>query len=196
MTEQHDVFTRAIAFAAEAHEDQVRKGTTIPYIVHPMEAAAICSYMTDDPEILAAAVLHDVVEDADVTADEIERGFGPRVAKLVASESEDKRADRPAAETWRERKQKTIDHLLATNDVASLMICLGDKLSNIRSISRDLEANGDRLWDRFNQKDPLQHAWYYQSIADALKPKLGDTAAWREYQALVSRTFARYTPTA
>ena len=108
MTEQHDVFTRAIAFAAKAHEDQVRKGTTIPYIVHPMEAAAICSYMTDDPEILAAAVLHDVVEDADVTAGEIEREFGPRVAKLVASESEDKRTDRPAAETWRERKQETV----------------------------------------------------------------------------------------
>ena len=154
-----------------------------------MEAAAVCATLTNDEEVIAAAVLHDVVEDTSATAEDIAREFGSRVAAIVAGETEDKRESRPAAETWELRKQEALDHLASAGDEAVLMVCLGDKLSNIRAMERDYEAQGDTLWKRFNQKDPVKHAWYYMSIAEILKPALGSTAAWKEYDTRVRAVF-------
>ena len=82
---------KAIAFATKAHEGQVRKGTRRPYIVHPLEVGEIVSEMTDDEEVIAAAVLHDTIEDCEeVTEEMLRREFGERVASMVAHESEDK----------------------------------------------------------------------------------------------------------
>lgn len=80
----------------------MRKGSKIPYIYHPMEVALIVAQMTDDPEVIAAAYLHDVLEDTSVTPEELERTFGGRILSLVQEESEDKER------TWRERKASTI----------------------------------------------------------------------------------------
>ena len=94
---------RAIAFAVKAHEGQPRKGTDIPYIFHPIEVGMIVSRITDDAEVIAAAVLHDTVEDcASVTLDVIRQEFGDRVARIVGLESEDK------SKTWEERKAGTV----------------------------------------------------------------------------------------
>ena len=73
---------KAALFAAKAHEGAVRKGSNIPYITHPMETAVIVSMMTDDKEVIAAALLHDVIEDAGVSEDELREQFGDRVAWL------------------------------------------------------------------------------------------------------------------
>ena len=181
------ILKRAIIFAAEAHEGQMRKGTQIPYILHPMEAAAIVSTMSCDPEVIAGAVLHDVVEDTDATVDDIKRLFGERVAFLVCSETENKRKNLSAESTWKLRKQETLDHLkCAPLDVK--MITLGDKLSNIRSIYHDYNAIGDEVWQRFNQKDKSEHYWYYQGIADCLI-ELKEYLAYREYCDLIDKTF-------
>ena len=181
------LLNQAIAFATKAHEGQFRKGTQISYILHPLEAAAIVGTMTTDDEIIAGAVLHDVVEDTDVTVEQIEEQFGKRVAALVASESENKREDKPAESTWRIRKQETLDHLKnAPIDVK--MITLGDKLSNIRAIYRDYNTIGDELWQRFNQKDKNQHYWYYKSIAECLSD-LEEHQAYKEYVDWVEKTF-------
>ncbi len=93
------LFNRAIQYAVDAHANQLRKGTNIPYIVHPMEAAAIVASMTQDEEILAAAVLHDVIEDTNRTRQDIEKEFGKTVAAYVASESENKLENLPASAT-------------------------------------------------------------------------------------------------
>lgn len=183
-----ELFSLAVQFAAEKHDAQYRKGTSLPYILHSMEAAAIVGTMTDDPCILAATVLHDVLEDTDTTADEIREKFGERVAQLVAAESENKRADRPAADTWLLRKQETIDDLRGTTDAAVKMICLGDKLSNLRSFERDYAAIGEAFYQRFNQTDPQMHRWYHRSMADAM-PELMHTDAWKEYDALIKEVF-------
>lgn len=181
------LLNKAIVFATEAHQGQFRKGTHIPYILHPMEAASIVGTMTTEDEIIAGAVLHDVVEDTDTTVDEIKELFGERVAAIVASESENKREDKPAESTWKIRKQETLYHLKnATIDVK--MITLGDKLSNIRAIYRDYNTIGDELWQRFNQKDKNQHYWYYKSIAECLL-ELKDYQAYKEYVDLVEKTF-------
>ena len=102
-----ELVSEAIAFAVKAHDGMRRKKSTDPYILHPMEAAVIVGSMTDDQNLIAAAALHDVVEDAGVDINEIEEKFGKRVRELVASETEDKRADLPPADTWRIRKEES-----------------------------------------------------------------------------------------
>ena len=97
--EKVGLLERAVAFAAKAHSGTFRKATRIPYIVHPMEAAAIVATLTDDEEVLAAAVLHDVIEDTGHSAEEIAGKFGERVARLVLAESENKRTERSATAT-------------------------------------------------------------------------------------------------
>lgn len=182
-----NLLDRAIPFAVNAHRGQLRKGTDIPYILHPLEAAAIVATMSTSDEILAAAVLHDVVEDTDTTVEQVRELFGERVAKLVASESENKRENLSAQSTWKLRKQETLEHLkTASTDVK--MIALGDKLSNLRAIHRDYNAIGDALWQRFNQKDKNEHRWYYQGIADCLTELTG-FQAYKEYCELIRKTF-------
>ena len=183
-----DAFDRAIMFAAQKHSGAVRKGTKIPYIVHPMEVAAIAATMTDDPEVLAAAVLHDVAEDVGITEGELTERFGERIARLVMSESEDKRGGENKAESWRIRKEETIQHLQNATDINVKIIALSDKLSNMRSIYRDYTSIGESFWLRFNQKDKTQHAWYYSEVAKALSD-LSDTFAWQEYSQLIKNVF-------
>lgn len=89
------LYEKAVVFAAIAHQGARRKGSRIPYLSHPIEAAAIVSELTDDEELIAAAVLHDVVEDTSVTLEEVEQYFGERIAAYVGYETEDKRRDLP-----------------------------------------------------------------------------------------------------
>ena len=94
--------TQAVIFAAQAHDGAARKGSEIPYIVHPMEVVAIASTMTDDPQVLAAAALHDVMEDCGVTFETLSERFGVRVARLVCEESQ--RVCGDPCLTWNARK--------------------------------------------------------------------------------------------
>lgn len=147
----------AAEFAARVHEGVVRKGSRLPYIVHPMEVAMIVSVLTDDAEVIAAAYLHDVIEDAGVTYEKLRQVFGCRVADLVQAESEDK------TKTWKERKQATIDRLEAAG-YEEKVIAFADKLSNLRSTAADYLVVGDEIWQKFHEKDKRMHAWYYGSL--------------------------------
>ena len=185
-----ELVSEAIAFAVMAHDGMRRKKGNAPYILHPMEAAVIVGTMTDDQNLIAAAVLHDVVEDADIAIEEIEERFGSRVRELVQSETEDKRADRPPAETWRIRKEESLAVLKNTTDIAVLMVWLGDKLANMRSLYRDWKVEGDAMWQRFNQKDISQQAWYYRERL-TLTQRLSNTSAWLEYKTLTELVFGK-----
>ena len=180
----------AIAFAAKAHDGMRRKKSDVPYILHPMEAAVIVGTMMDDQNLIAAAALHDVVEDADISIHEIEARFGRRVRELVESETEDKRADLPPAATWRIRKEESLAVLEKTDDIGVLMVWIGDKLANMRAIYRDFKVEGVQMWQRFNQKDANEQAWYYRSIAK-LTERLSDTSAWLEYKTLTDLVFGK-----
>lgn len=180
-----DLLNRAIIYATKAHAGQMRKGTNLPYIVHPMEALAIVATMTDDPEMLAAAVLHDVVEDTAVTTDDVRREFGDRVAALVAV---DTNAPRTPDSTWRSRKQAAMDRLAAA-PYDGKVVAMGDKLSNLRAIALDYSKHGEELWKRFKApggRDDI--AWYYRGLASSLS-ELKDTAAYHEYLTLLDKTF-------
>lgn len=185
-----ELFSEAIAFAVQAHDAMRRKGGGAPYILHPLEAAVIVGSMTNDQEVLAAAVLHDVVEDAGVTPEELCEKFGPRVRDLVLSETEDKRQSLPAEQTWLLRKEEAVTFLRGCSDRSVKMLYLGDKLSNLRSLHRDLPLLGPELWQRFHQHDPEKHHWYYRAIAEATR-ELAHTAAWQEYDCLIDTIFCR-----
>lgn len=183
-----DLVTRAIIFAANAHDGMRRKKENIPYIMHPAEAAVIVSSLTENQEVIAAALLHDVIEDTPVSFEDVVAEFGPRVAALVWSESEDKREGQPPAQTWRARKEESIEIIQETKDLEVKMVFLGDKLANMRSFYRQWKAEGEAMWQGYNQTDPAQHAWYYRSIADALS-EFKETPAWQEYNALIKAVF-------
>ena len=194
-----ELLDRAIIFAVKAHSGTERRGKGYPYIVHPMEAVEIVSTMTADQELLAAAALHDTVEDTDVTVEQIREEFGDRVAELVASETDQipdqvgndvmAGADRPSAEeTWHSRKQAAIDRLAKASHDAKI-VALGDKLSNMRAIARDYAVQGDALWNLFHAKDPKDHEWHYRGLANSLK-ELKDTFAYQEFVKLINEVFA------
>ncbi|MBQ5660884.1 MAG: bifunctional (p)ppGpp synthetase/guanosine-3',5'-bis(diphosphate) 3'-pyrophosphohydrolase [Lachnospiraceae bacterium] len=185
-----EIVSEAIIFAVKAHDGMRRKKSDAPYILHPMEAAVIIGTMSDDQELIAAAALHDVVEDTDITIEEIEEKFGKRIKELVASETEDKRADLPPTETWRIRKEESLEDLKNTDDIGVLMVWIGDKLANMRSIYREWKVEGDAMWQKFNQKNVSEQAWYYRSIAK-LTERLSDTSAWIEYNALTELVFGK-----
>ena len=178
----------AILYATFAHAGTKRKGKERAYILHPLEVMTIAGSITEDEDVLAAAVLHDTVEDTSTTKEDILRVFGPRVAELVDAESENKREDQKAEDTWQLRKQETIDHL-KTVDRDAKLICLGDKLANLREISRDFEKTGETFWQRFNQKDPKKHGWYYQSLFSVLEEEFRGTPAIDEYRTLLGKVF-------
>ena len=185
-----ELVSEAIVFAAKAHDGMRRKKSQAPYILHPMEAAVIVGTMTDDQNLIAAAALHDVVEDAGITLEEIKEKFGQRVWELVRSETEDKREELPPAQTWRVRKEESLAVLKNAEDIAVLMVWLGDKLANMRSIYRDFKVEGIQMWQRFNQKNVNEQAWYYRSIVK-LTERLSDTSAWLEYKTLTELVFGK-----
>lgn len=172
---------KAAAFAQKAHEGSFRKGTRVPYIVHPLETAVIVSLMTSDEELICAALLHDVVEDGGVTETELETEFGPRVAGLVMEETEDKK------KSWKERKTATLEHLEHAKRESKILV-LGDKLSNLRTTARDYLVLGDEIWLRFNEKRKSEHAWYYKGVAERIS-ELKEYPAYEEYVKLCEKVF-------
>ncbi len=180
---------RAIEFAVHAHSGTERRGKGFPYIVHPMEAMEIVSTITPDQELLAAAALHDTIEDTDVTVEDIRREFGDRVAALVEEESDKFTPGVSEEDSWHQRKQAAIDRLAAASHDAKI-VALGDKLSNMRAISRDYAVMGDALWNIFHAKDPKDHEWHYRGLAKSLE-ELRDTFAYQEFERLINQVFGK-----
>ena len=173
------ILDKAIIFATRAHQGQERKGKGLPYIVHPMEAVAIVATITADQEILAAAALHDTVEDTPVTIDEIRREFGGRVATLVAYETNIRKGP---GTVWRDVKQEAVNRLAAA-PLDAQVAAIGDKLSNLRTL------HNDQLWSRFKAPGgKTDIAWYYRALAQALDSLKG-LPPYEEFISLLESTF-------
>ncbi len=178
---------KAIVFATRAHQGTERRGKGFPYIVHPLEAMTIVATITNDPDLLAAAVLHDTVEDTAVTLDELKQEFGEHIASLVADETDVKHTPDGKKLTWQERKQRDMDNVRDSSREVKI-VAIGDKLSNMRAIARDYRQKGDELWQIFRVKDKATHAWRYKGLRDALV-ELKDTVAFQEFDQLVKEIF-------
>ena len=180
---------RAIIFAVKAHAGTERRGKGFPYIVHPLEAVEIVATITPDQELLAAAALHDVVEDTDVSVDEIRAEFGDRIAALVAAESDTFEEGVSEEDSWHSRKRAAIERLASASHDAKI-VALGDKLSNMRAIARDWAVQGDSFWNIFHAKDPKDHEWHYRGLAESLH-ELQDTFAYKEFESLINQVFGK-----
>ena len=150
----------AIEVAAEAHHGQYRKGTNTPYITHPYAVGLILMGAGCTEIVIIAGILHDTVEDTDLTLDSIRERFGDTVANIVDGCSEDK------ALRWRARKTERIEALRTASPEVCTVTC-ADKLHNLRTIISEYDDIGDSVWDRFHGGVEDQ-AWYYRSILSAI----------------------------
>ena len=159
-----DRFLAAVALAVEAHGDQRRKGTEIPYVAHLLIVTGLVLEDGGDEDQAIAAVLHDAVEDVGGVAllEAIRRHFGERVADIVQACSDTLDPDDKGP--WRERKQRYLAHLREVRDDGVLRVSLADKVHNSRSIVRDYRMEGPRLWERFATRSAPDQLWYYGEL--------------------------------
>ena len=139
----------ALEKAREAHRGQVRNGSGgMPYVEHPIAVAALLAEHGYREEVIAAALLHDVVEDSAITLDELGEEFGPEVAGLVGALTDDERI-----ESYSERKAEHRERVAAA-DGEALAIYASDKLTNSSTIAKTFAEEGDSVRGEF--KVPLE----------------------------------------
>ena len=180
------IVIKALEYAAFYHKKEVRKGTKTPYIVHPVEVAMILKESSLEEEIIAAGMLHDILEDTGVTPDKLRAEFGEEILRLVLGASEELE-DREGT-GWKKRKEHTIEFLKEEADFKVKAIACADKLSNARSTLRDLETEDpEEFWSRFNAGKEEQK-WYYQSLVESLD-ELDGMNMYNEFKEVVDRLF-------
>ncbi len=166
----------ALALAVQAHEKQVRKGTSIPYVAHPMGVASIALEFGADEDQAIAALLHDVLEDGGPQyGPVIKERFGERVLAIVEGctdglpDASGKKAD------WGERKRAYLEHLVQASDDV-LLVSGSDKLHNARAIVSDLLRIGPDVFSRFTAgRDGT--LWYYRALAEIFERRRAPMAA-------------------
>jgi (p)ppGpp synthase/HD superfamily hydrolase len=165
----------ALSLAARAHRDQLRKGTDVPYIVHPVQVAMILLAHGFEEDVAIAGLLHDTVEDCDVTLDDIRARFGDGVAALVDGVTEKKSDASAKKRPWRVRKEEQLAHL-AHADRPTAALKAADALHNASCTLADVRAGGADVWKRFNAA-PADSIWYYQEVARLVADRLGQAHA-------------------
>src|SRR3989344_6571323 len=153
-----ELIFKAIEFAAKAHNQQFRKETRLPYIIHPIDVGRILIEAGCSDEIVAAGILHDTIEDTPINYQDLVNNFGAEVANLVVGASEPDKSD-----TWENRKLHTINYL-KTAPLAVVLVAAADKWSNFRMTYEELLEKGENIWNKFNRGKEKQQ-WYMQSLA-------------------------------
>jgi (p)ppGpp synthase/HD superfamily hydrolase len=154
----------ALDLAIQAHQGQVRKSTTIPYISHPMAVASIALEFGATEDQAIAALLHDAIEDGGIQyANIIKAQFGHHVHNLVQGCTDGTPDASGKKAPWLERKTAYLQHLEASSDEVLLVSC-SDKLHNARAIVSDLINEGPSVFDRFSSTTE-QTLWYYRQLA-------------------------------
>jgi (p)ppGpp synthase/HD superfamily hydrolase len=142
----------ALDFATREHAGQTRDLDGIPFVTHPVEVACLLHESGYSDEVLAAGVLHDVIENTDVDRSELEERFGPRVAELVAAVSDD-----PAIEDRAARKAALRDQVAQAGECAAVIFA-ADKVSK----ARELRARARH--GRFRRTDEVKLDHYRASL--------------------------------
>ena len=175
-------FSAALAYAAELHGDQRRKGTAIPYVAHLLAVAAIVIEYGGDEDQAIAALLHDAVEDqgGHDTLKRIRARFGPRVAGLVDA-CTDSYEQGSQKQEWKARKEKYLESLAGKSHEV-LLISAADKLHNATSILEDYLVLKEELWTRF--KGGRESLWYYRELVKQFRDRT-DPRLYRRLEATV-----------
>jgi len=182
-------FKEALAFTADTHQGQLRKGPDeVPYIAHLMAVASIVLSDGGSEDEAIAALLHDAVEDhgGEPMAEEIERRFGAAVAGIVRECSDSITDDPQEKSDSLERKRAYVNQLRTASDSA-IKVSLADKIDNASAIVRDLEHRGGELWGRFNVSNPVAQLRYYRSLARRFEERQAGSRRARQLLELVER---------
>ena len=162
------IIFKAIKIASILHKSQFRKDNT-PYIEHPVAVASIVALHSKDPEIIAAAYLHDVLEDVAKSVyshEQFRADFGPRVYKIVKDMSDklDPISDADEISSWKQRKVKIIQHM-QTVGLDTLLVFCADKIHNTHDLVSHLKENGEATWKLFHASKE-EELWYHQSCLE------------------------------
>ena len=183
----------AMAFALEAHGTQVRKGTKIPYVSHVIRVCGLVLEYGGDARQAAAGLLHDTIEDCDVTEAELRVRFGADVARMVRALSDVLEGDTASKKSpWLKRKQAYVTHLARVPRRVRLVSAC-DKLDNLRAIVDDIAAHGTKTLRRFSGT-PRQIRWYYEEVIAALGAQIPQRL--RAELRLLAAELARFIPEA
>lgn len=165
LTEQYD---RAVAYAVRMHAGQVRKGTSIPYVAHPLAVSALVLEAGGTQDEAIAGLLHDVAEDCggEPRLVEIARAFGPQVERIVRACSDSITEDAQSKAPWRDRKERHLEHLRQA-DRSIALVTVADKLHNAGAILADVRRDGIDTLARFSA-GPDDLCWYYTALAQVL----------------------------
>lgn len=164
MNDMEGKVKKAYEMAKIAHQGQVRKSSHEEYIHHPVRVYDLVLQYTDDADVLCAALLHDAVEDTNLTFDAIESELGKRVRHLV-EEVSTKKEDKKAL-SWKKRKENTVLSIYSLSEEA-LLIELADKVDNAYHFKNLIDEAGQIRFDAFHEKDPNMQEWYYWSLYEA-----------------------------
>lgn len=176
-TERLDAAIRKSAWAHHHNTDtqkQYRKGTDIPYIIHPVGVMMIASNATDDEDTLIACLMHDILEDVDdgtYNEAQMRADFGDRVVAIVKDVTKD-----DSKTDWHEQSQAYLDHLerLASNE--AVIVSAADKIHNLLSTLSDYEIHGDDIWQRFTTNNSADQLWWYGAILQVIIKRNAPTA--------------------
>ncbi len=174
------MITKAFLFALYAHGEQKRKDG-LPYIMHPVEVAMELARNGADENLICAGFLHDTMEDAFITREQLVAAFDDEIADLVEADSENKE------DTWEQRKTAALEMLRRPDDRSHKMLMCADKLSNIRSLHEGLQTDGEEVWKRYKRGRDKQ-AWLFHETVDALSP-LAELPMYEELKQLTEEIF-------
>jgi (p)ppGpp synthase/HD superfamily hydrolase len=174
-----DIIKKALYFSAKAHDGQYRKGGNVPYFVHPVEVSMLCMRYTNDENIIAAAILHDVLEDCkNVTYLELRESFGETIANIVSAVSADKDTKH---DNWRDKKMSFINKIKDTKDMSVLMVAACDKMVNMKSYFEAVR-NGINV-DNFFKGKKEDYVWYYLEFLKIFENSIPKEKITSDYRA-------------
>jgi len=161
----------AIRRAAWAHErqNQHRKGTDIPYIIHPFGVMTIAGNFTDDEDILIACLMHDILEDVSpeiYNEFDMRLEFGDDVVAMVRDVTKNQ-----DIVGWHDQSRAYLDHLRNVASTRSVIVSAADKMHNLLSTLADYQTHGDSIWQRFSTKSAADQLWWYESIFDVVSTR-------------------------
>jgi (p)ppGpp synthase/HD superfamily hydrolase len=185
-------YARALTYAAESHAGQLRKGSAIPYITHPLSVSALVVEFGGDEDQAIAGLLHDVVEDCGVSLVTLSEEFGPRVAAIVEACTDGVPDERGVKAPWRERKERYLTHLEEEGQDA-LLVSACDKLHNARAIVFDIQQLGEAAFDRFTASSD-EVRWYFRSLTGVYARRLDHPSLARSLCSEVARMWDYGTP--
>lgn len=173
---------RGIATASRAHDGHYRKGPGVPYISHPMAVMLIAASVTNDEDVLLAALFHDILEDVpeNYSRAEMEDEFGPRVVEIV--EGVTKNSSLPS---WQERADAYLEQL-SRGSAESIIVAAADKFHNLSQTLEDLDREGHSLWRRF-RSTPSQQLWWYTNVRNVIAERLPDMPLLDDLDILIER---------